>query len=702
MKHRVVIGIAMTAFAVLAAACTPPPDPAPDPDVVSALEEVLDANPEGCEFLEGRSCLLPFPSDHYTVADTATATGRRLALSPTALTNAANIALDPTEWARQDGFSPSTPIIAHLNGADPNSLNLPNEGAPSLSMTAASSTAVIDLATGERVPHLAEFNLRATTEADQTLIIRPLVSLREGGQFAVSIHGARADDGSRYDAPIGFRVYRDGLRTEIPRVEARRAEFNEILAATDAAGVPRHEVNLAWRFTVASADSLAGRVLHMRDEAFAALGADAPNFVVTSVNETGWRDGVAHVVEGTFTVPLYLDNNGQPGSRMAYEPGTSTPVQTGEYQARFLCTVPESALRDGGAAPVVYGHGLLGSLNEARSSQVQQTTIATNAVYCGTNWIGISSEDQVVVAGALSNANNFSAMTDRMQQSLLNFLFLGRLLKHTDGFASHEAFQMADGTSALQRDAVYYDGNSQGAIMGGAVTAIAQDWTKAVLGVGGMNYSTLLNRSVDFDAYSPYMEMGYPNKLDQQLFYGLIQMLWDRGETSGYVQHLGADTYHDTPEKQVVMAVGYGDHQVATITAEAIARTLDWPIYQPAMSSERLAEIAATGWTEPFWGLRAIDSFPTSESALFIWDSGTLAPPIGNITPRMGDLYTSQCPADPRPADVPVKCKDPHEDPRRDPKMFEQKAALFQPGGQLIDACEGAPCTAQNRQEYDY
>ncbi len=45
----------------------------------------------------------------------------------------------------------------------------------------------------------------------------------------------------------------------------------------------------------------------------------------------------------------------------------------------------------------------------------------------------------------------------------------------------------------------YWDGNSQGAILGGAVTAVAQDWTKAVLGVGGMGYSTLLQRSVDFD-----------------------------------------------------------------------------------------------------------------------------------------------------------------------------------------------------------
>ena len=38
--------------------------------------------------------------------------------------------------------------------------------------------------------------------------------------------------------------------------------------------------------------------------------------------------------------------------------------------------------------------------------------------------------------------------------------------------------------------------------MGGALTALAPDFNRAVLGVPGMNYSTLLRRSVDFDMYA--------------------------------------------------------------------------------------------------------------------------------------------------------------------------------------------------------
>ena len=38
-----------------------------------------------------------------------------------------------------------------------------------------------------------------------------------------------------------------------------------------------------------------------------------------------------------------------------------------------------------------------------------------------------------------------------------------------------------------------------------------------MLGVPGMNYSTLLNRSIDFDRYASVMYNMYPDKVDQQL-----------------------------------------------------------------------------------------------------------------------------------------------------------------------------------------
>ena len=61
----------------------------------------------------------------------------------------------------------------------------------------------------------------------------------------------------------------------------------------------------------------------------------------------------------------------------------------------------------------------------------------------------------------------------------------------------------AGGKCILNTERLYYDGNSQGGIVGGALTAVAPDFTRATLGVLGMNYSTLLTRSTDFGRGNP-------------------------------------------------------------------------------------------------------------------------------------------------------------------------------------------------------
>ena len=78
-------------------------------------------------------------------------------------------------------------------------------------------------------------------------------------------------------------------------------------------------------------------------------------------------------------------------------------------------------------------------------------------------------------------------------------------MRHADGFSSDPAFQLA-GAPLLDTDELYYDGNSQGAILGGALCAVAKDFRRCVLGEAGMNYSTLLHRSVDFDTYKLILE----------------------------------------------------------------------------------------------------------------------------------------------------------------------------------------------------
>lgn len=74
---------------------------------------------ERCEVLGQARCLLPFPSDRFTVADEATDTGRRVRLVAASMpANVSGVHVDPTELNRNDGFSPATAILAHVPGVD--------------------------------------------------------------------------------------------------------------------------------------------------------------------------------------------------------------------------------------------------------------------------------------------------------------------------------------------------------------------------------------------------------------------------------------------------------------------------------------------------------------------------------------------------------------------------------------------------------
>ena len=70
-----------------------------------------------------------------------------------------------------------------------------------------------------------------------------------------------------------------------------------------------------------------------------------------------------------------------------------------------------------------------------------------NFVFCATDWTGMSTQDLPNVASILGDLSNFPSLPDRAQQGFVNFMYLGRLMIHPDGFASDPAFQFAKGGS---------------------------------------------------------------------------------------------------------------------------------------------------------------------------------------------------------------------------------------------------------------
>ena len=215
-----------------------------------------------------------------------------------------------------------------------------------------------------------------------------------------------------------------------------------------------------------------------------------------------------------------------------------------------------------------------------------------NFVFCATDWAGMSTYDVPNVATLLQDLSRFNTLVDRTQQGYVNFMYLGRWLIHPQGASSLPAFQVS-GQSVIDKDELFYDGNSQGGILSGGLTALSPDFRAAVHGVPGMNYSTLLSRSVDFDMYATGnieglslpigLYQAYPNELERPLIFSLMQLLWDRGEANGYAHHMTNDPLPGSPEHRVLLHPAFGDHQVANVAAEMEARTIRACTNRPAL-----------------------------------------------------------------------------------------------------------------------
>jgi hypothetical protein len=376
-------------------------------------------------------------------------------------------------------------------------------------------------------------------------------------------------------------------------------------------------------------------------------------------------------ISGTFQLPLYLTLGGQPRGRLKLDAAGHPQRQQGSFTAQYICNLPPAS-ETTPARMSLYGHGLLGDRSEVNGGLTRRMAADYNIAYCATDWYGMSQDDVGTAISALADVSRFPAIPDRLQQGLLAFLFLGRLMKHPDGFSAHDAFRF-DGQSALKIDELYYDGNSQGAILGGALLAIAQDFTRGVLAEAGMNYILLLDRSVDFDEYLEFVaKPAYPARFDRVIAIAAAQLLWDRGEADGYANHLIHDPLPGTPSHDVLLLGAVGDHQVTEYSLRVEARSMGAPAYKPIAKEGRVAEI------DPGWLMEAITTFPHSGSAYFLWDTGSPSSPVGNLPPREGH--------------------DPHDDTPNIPAVRQLKDQFWHPVGAIEDVCGGQPCMGM-RQE---
>ncbi len=705
----------------------PPPEPKPNP-----------ATTPGCDPVDPAACMLPFPNDYFTKADSSTDTGLRLDFKAENMPkNDKGKSTFNDAYNRNDGFSPQSVILARIPGIDTPEIFKENKLVSQMNIGAYDDAdqriVLIDTTTNQRVPIWAELDmvpgtpnphaadLVQGTPQDRSILIHPAQSLKNDTRYVVAMRNLTAN-GSAIEANEVFKYLRDGVATANDQVEARRAQMTRVFEATDAAGIDRKSLNVAWDFTVASKKNLTERVLKMRKDAFDLLGdtdladgkiqGDAPEINITSSTVYGTCPGPStncgsgqsryayKRVRGTIEVPCFMNAPGAEynqfdadtpcasGSRLNYAPGTDLPTQKMDggtpvtWDAPFTCIIPRTganqpAMQTSGLKAIIFGHGLMQS--NATTEQLGYYPAALEGVACGTDWIGLSNQDltqhlvtmiNVIFGG--SDLSIFPGLPDRTQQGYINTLYLARALAHEDGFASKPEFQ-SGGVPVFEvnqddtGDDMGYYGVSLGGINGGATTAIAPDWKRATLAVPGIGFSTMLTRSTQFNRFLPTVYAAYTDPVERAVGMSMLQTLWDRGEPTAYA-HSMLNGGLGTPEHEVLIQESFGDHQVANIQTQTLARTLGATVKAPTLAPGRITDLGPlanggdylftpTADVEAYWNLPAAqsadfnrvgglsgenavlmstDTGPISAGGPGIPPGGTKANPDWNIAPVTG------------------------------------------------------------------
>ncbi|MBW2458300.1 MAG: hypothetical protein JRI68_27605 [Deltaproteobacteria bacterium] len=619
--------LAATALAITTWGCS---------DDETAREHVVEPAPAvawphlTCDALVPSYCAFPFPSNVYTAPDESSVTGRRVVLDDATMPVAQSGAIpDMASLLPNDGFSAAAALLAELPGATDEGLPSPFD--PAASLADDCPTVILNAETGERVAHFSELDKSMPLREERALMIRPVERLEDGTRYIVAIRGIRGAAGPLPPSPA-FEALRDLWAYDAdPSIDERRPLYADIFQRLAAAGVPRHDLQLAWDFTTSSRDNNTGFLVHMRDEALAWAGDR---------------------IEGTMEVPLSLDDPG-PGGRLVFgddglpEPNPDQPTD----QVPFLVLIPHSATTTP-AALLQYGHGLLGTRNQIQSGNFRWLIDDYGYVMFGLDLRGMAEDDELWIADqlAVGAMDKLTAMFERQHQGMLDYLLAMRMMSR--GFAADPTYG-----GFINPDERYYHGISQGGIFGPTYLALSTDVTRAVLGVAGMPYSLLLKRSVDFGPFVAFLTFSFPDPRDHLLLLAVVQMFWDRTEPNGYAPYVHDDPLPGTSAHDVLIRTALGDHQVSTLGGQIMARAIG-------------AKHLDTGVRDVF-GLEVISS-ATEGSAYVEYDFGLPPDPECNITM--------------------TACDDPHDKIRKLPEAAEQLDTFLRTGT-VTNLCPGNHCS---------
>lgn len=531
----------------------------------------------GCEELDPIHCLAPWPSDRFLDES------GHVELPIDALTTAAGGRIDRRAWARSDGFAPSTPIVVQIEGTVDASA-LADEDHIATSTTDASPTIVLDVSESPpvRVAHVAEVDGWGASRRT-TLWLRPL-ALPAGHRFVVAVRTLRRPAGAPIPPPVPFHALRDGVPTDDPALEARRASFErEVLGPLADAGVSITSLHLAWSFRTSSEAAIARDVSALSRT----LGA-SPTCRLGSVAlaSDGWR-----TLRGTFESPNFLADESPmaPFARDSEDVPALQSISPRELVVAIPPTVgtPERVL--------VLTHVQSGSAQAVIARpEWRHFAMAEGAVLVATDLRGTTEVDVAATLDSLAVAPEGLATTaERSLQAALDVSALARALPSCAAVPELAPF--------IDPADVYLVALESSASLVPAVIAMHAPVRGIVTISAPGSFAAWARRSSTAMAVDDALAAAYPDAADRALFVAAIATPWQSLET------VGGSSLGDTR----LLALSLSDSTrapplLARMTTAAWALPLLVPSVEAPQLEATVSAPASRGWVAAAGGLSRV------------------------------------------------------------------------------------------------
>lgn len=483
--------------------------------------------------------LSTFPDDHYTVVDKATATGRRVAITPQDSAAVSDFPENYQSWLSElstlDGFGLSSGIFLGFDGELP-----PLES--------------LDLelwVLGEQPqswPHAL-----STTDNGRTLMLHPTRALPSAAEVLVLLRNAEGDTGCVAPGPA-LQDLLDPLGREAPETE----HGARIRAALDQVQVPPEQVGALTLFTTQSAHEQSLSVA----QDIRARGAALEDIQCAPES---WGQSCTARLE-------------------AWDYRVDGVVPPGEIQARSAYTLPVSMWIPEGEGPfpvVICGHGLGGGREQCGAiqptvAQSQIAVVAIDAVEHGVHPARteppLAILDKLMIFALQISPPGLAGLVlrDNFRQSTWDKLHLVLALKEgvdLDG----------DGVAELDGERLGYAGVSLGAIMGPELLALAPEIRAGWLAVGGARVTQIIQDGPEF---APLIELMAPPGIQEgevDRAFPLLQTLMDPGDPAIWAGRVQIERWDEGAAPDLYLGAVLEDQIVPNSTNALLAQGFQAP-----------------------------------------------------------------------------------------------------------------------------